>query len=66
MMTWREGFNYWRAWAKRSGDPDHDDLAAMNDFFRAMGHHCVVDDGELDDPIPEDLATRIFKQESTP
>ena len=57
-MTWREGVEYWRAWARQDDDGGdiRADLARIADFHKALVGH------ELDDEMPDELVKQLGMQ----
>jgi hypothetical protein len=59
VTTWREGVEYWRAWARKGGDLDPEDARTVSAFYEALALHCGKDGGDLDDEMPAELAAQL-------
>lgn len=55
-MTWREGVEYWRAWARRTDGDIVQDAARLTAFYEALVRHCGA---SLDDPMPAALPREL-------
>ena len=58
-MTWREGVNYWRAWAQRTDGDVIEDAGRITRFYEAMVDHNKASALRLDDPMPPELVTAL-------
>ena len=54
-MTWREGVEYWRAWARRDDGDVIRDAARLAAFYQLLSRHCR----ELDDEMPKEAEAII-------
>ena len=39
MMTWREGIEHFRSWARKGGGIDQDDAVRIAGFYEALARH---------------------------
>ena len=61
MMTWREGIEHFRAWARKGGGIDPDDAERIAGFYDALARHCGKDGGGLDDEMPPKLVKQFVR-----
>lgn len=55
-MTWRDGVEYWRRWA-RSGDGNIiEDAPRITGFYEALVRYCH---GSLDDQMPIEVVNEL-------
>jgi hypothetical protein len=52
-MTWREGVDYWRRWARRTDGDIVVDAARITAFYEALVRH------DLDDQMPAELVKEL-------
>lgn len=55
-MTWREGVEYWRAWARSEDGDIIIDAPRITAFYEALVRHCHA---SLDDEMPAGLAVEL-------
>ena len=58
-MTWREGCDYWRAWASRTDSSVIDDAPRISQFYMEMSDACGRCGQGLDDLMPPELVTKL-------
>jgi len=58
-MTWREGVEYWRAWARRDDGNIVDDAPRITRFYEAMVEHNKASPLRLDDPMPPEVIKEL-------
>ncbi|MBR0753461.1 hypothetical protein JQ604_14835 [Bradyrhizobium jicamae] len=54
-MTWREGVEYWRAWARRGDGDIIEDAARIASFYEALLRH----NPDLDSQMPPALVSEL-------
>jgi hypothetical protein len=54
-MTWRDGFEYWRAWARITDGDVIEDAPRICGFYEALVQHRA----NLDDAMPPDLVQHL-------
>jgi hypothetical protein len=58
-MTWREGVEYWRAWARSTDGDIIDDGPRITRFYEAMVDYNKASPLRLDDPMPPELVKEL-------
>lgn len=61
MTTWREGVEYWRAWARKGSGIDADDAERIASFYSAMARHSKGG-GSFDDEMRQDLVKQFVSR----
>jgi hypothetical protein len=59
-MTWRDGVEAIRTWARAGGNViDPDDARCIGAFYAAMTLHCGQPGGKLDDAMPAEVVEQL-------